>query len=401
MSMTTERRYDIDALRVIAFGLLILYHCGMFYVADWDWHIKSRYLSVALQEPMRFTNQWRMSLLFVISGLAISFIWQRYSPGELARKRLWRLGLPLIFGMAVTVAPQPYYQALAAGIIEPGFFKFWGQYLTFHDFPGEAWGGENRVVWTWNHLWYLPYVLFYTLLLALIGTVLPRAVTGAQVAFQQLRGPAIMIAPLVLLMVYGNFVFPHFPYIDHGLTNDGYAHALYGTLFLLGFLIGRDPGIWNSICSWRWFWLGLGLVSYPLLRFQELWVGDEPTLVLEQLSFLNIYVNRLSWIFALLAFSYTLLNRPLPGLSYATAAVFPWYVLHQTITVTAGYELAQLELGPVLEPLLVVTLTLLGCAVLYECVIRRVPGLAVLFGGPVRSEPKPQAATLSTSRPDG
>ena len=35
------RRYDLDWLRVLAFGLLILYHVGMYYVADWGWHIKS------------------------------------------------------------------------------------------------------------------------------------------------------------------------------------------------------------------------------------------------------------------------------------------------------------------------------------------------------------------------
>ena len=35
-----DRRYDLDWLRIIAFGLLILYHCGMFYVT-WDWHVKS------------------------------------------------------------------------------------------------------------------------------------------------------------------------------------------------------------------------------------------------------------------------------------------------------------------------------------------------------------------------
>ncbi len=40
-----NRRHDIDVLRVLAFGLLILYHVGMFYVADWEWHIKRRYLA--------------------------------------------------------------------------------------------------------------------------------------------------------------------------------------------------------------------------------------------------------------------------------------------------------------------------------------------------------------------
>ena len=30
-----QRRHDLDALRVIAFAFLILYHLAMAYVADW------------------------------------------------------------------------------------------------------------------------------------------------------------------------------------------------------------------------------------------------------------------------------------------------------------------------------------------------------------------------------
>ncbi|WP_199554667.1 hypothetical protein [Sandaracinobacteroides hominis] len=36
----SSRRLDHDWLRIAAFGLLILYHSGMFYVS-WDWHVKS------------------------------------------------------------------------------------------------------------------------------------------------------------------------------------------------------------------------------------------------------------------------------------------------------------------------------------------------------------------------
>ena len=53
--MTTPsnaRRHDIDALRVIAFGLLILYHVGMVYVDDWGFHIKSPHQWEWLQWPM-------------------------------------------------------------------------------------------------------------------------------------------------------------------------------------------------------------------------------------------------------------------------------------------------------------------------------------------------------------
>ena len=48
-----NRRHDIDALRVLAFALVILYHVGMYYVAGWHWHIKSPQAVEWLQGPMR------------------------------------------------------------------------------------------------------------------------------------------------------------------------------------------------------------------------------------------------------------------------------------------------------------------------------------------------------------
>ena len=53
------RRHDIDALRVCAFGLLILFHIGMFYV-PWDWHVKSGHVAGWLELPMMlsFSSAW-------------------------------------------------------------------------------------------------------------------------------------------------------------------------------------------------------------------------------------------------------------------------------------------------------------------------------------------------------
>jgi surface polysaccharide O-acyltransferase-like enzyme len=66
------RRYDIDALRVIVFGLLIFYHVGMFFV-PWDFHIKNSVTYEWLKYPMIFLNRWRLPLLFVISGMGTYF----------------------------------------------------------------------------------------------------------------------------------------------------------------------------------------------------------------------------------------------------------------------------------------------------------------------------------------
>ncbi len=71
-----ERRYDIDWIRVLVFDLLILYHVGMFFV-EWGWHIKNNEIVDWIQYPMSFTSQWRIPILFVISGMGTRFALSR------------------------------------------------------------------------------------------------------------------------------------------------------------------------------------------------------------------------------------------------------------------------------------------------------------------------------------
>lgn len=375
-----KRRYDIDALRVFAFGLLILYHVGMFYVAEWDWHVKSAYQGNWLQLPMLWSNQWRMPLIFLISGLAVNFVWGKYTAARFAARRVWRLLVPLVFGMAVITAPQAYYEALSKGVIEPGFGAFMAAYLTFQEFPPNAWDGVEIVTWTWTHLWYLPYLLTYTLALIPIAKLLDGPGFALRAGFQRLPGVWLILLPVVPLMLYGNFVYPRFPYINHNLIGDWYAHALYFTFFLYGFLIGRDKVIWDELARLRNRTLALAVIAFGLLLAQRELMPDNPTAWQDQLGMFVIYTNRWLWLLTALGWGHRLLNRPFRWLPYATEAVYPWYILHQTITIVAGYQLSKLALGPVVEPALVLAITIGGCLVLHEFVIRRTTILRPLFG---------------------
>ena len=76
-----ERRYDLDWIRILAFGLLILYHVGMYYVT-WDWHVKSPHASATLEPLMMLTSPWRMSALFLVSGVATAYLLARAAPPD-------------------------------------------------------------------------------------------------------------------------------------------------------------------------------------------------------------------------------------------------------------------------------------------------------------------------------
>src|SRR5687767_9355722 len=111
MEPDSQRRIDLDWIRIGAFLVLILYHVGMYYVS-WDWHVKSPAASRTLEPLMLAVNPWRLALLFLVSGAATAFMLRRLAPGPLARSRSLRLLVPLLFGMFVVVPPQAYFEVV-------------------------------------------------------------------------------------------------------------------------------------------------------------------------------------------------------------------------------------------------------------------------------------------------
>lgn len=381
------RRLDIDALRVLAFMLLILYHCGMFYVADWGWHVKSAHQSEGLQSLMLLVNQWRMALLFLISGLASAFLLRREGGVGFARSRLQRLLPPLLLGMWVVVVPQAYYQGLSNGAFDYGYLEFYQRYLSLQDWPAGAFDGWD-FGWTWNHLWFLPYVLSYGLILALLSPLL-NSRPGQTLLGYCRRAPMALIYLAPMLWIWGLGVWLRLDNPEtHNFFRDWYIHSAYFSVFLFGYILGNSRDLWQKLSRWRGLSLGFALLGY----FGILWGRAylPPVDQLERQDFIPIYAwlafNAWAWLCAVLGYAHRYLNRPFKYLSYASEAVISWYILHQTITVVAGYYLARwsaLQAMPgagIWEAMLLISITVFGCWSLHEFVIRRLRWLRPLFG---------------------
>jgi len=376
-----NRRHDIDALRVLAFGLLILYHAAMLYVAGegWDFHLKSSHTSEWLQYPMLFLNRWRMELLFLVSGLAVNFMRRRGSLGRLAGKRSLRLLLPLVFGVLVVVPIQPYVQGLSNHLVEPGFGHFLLRYWSGGPWPAGAFTGW-QYGFTWNHLWYLPYLWVYTmLLLGAMPALELRLGQRLRAVVRRLRGPALLVLPAIPLFVWDRLLASRYPFTG-ALWGDWYAHALYFNMFLYGYLLGTDTGLWAELARLRRISLSSALACFALyLAGIRLLPDAAPTAMWWVVHALR-YAYLWTAICAVLGWGHAYLDRPFGWLPYAREAVYPWYVLHQSLLLLFAWRLMPLGLGPVVEPLLIVLATVAGCALLHECVIRRVRWLRPLFG---------------------
>jgi glucan biosynthesis protein C len=374
-----NRRHDIDALRAIAFSFLILFHTGMLYIAGWDWHLKSTYTTSALELPMILLNRWRMDLIFLISGAATFFMMRKVpAPGAFLRQRSVRLLLPLAFAMAVVIPVQPYCQGVANGLVEPGFLRFLGRYFTGYPWPHGAFDGW-QYGFTWNHLWYLPYLFVYTLVLVALQPVLcSRIGIVLRERFVGLAGWPLLVLPAVPLAIEAVLLAMRFP-ATHALFDDWYNHARYFTVFLYGGWLASSAGVWPELARLRRASLGAAVLAFAVYYVSR---SDDPSPVAMAaiLTLRSIYV----WlaIAAVLGWGHQYLNRPFKWLPFATEAVYPWYILHQSLIVGAAYALVPMRLGPVLEPGLVLAATVGGCWALHVGVIRRFRWLRACFGIP-------------------
>ena len=365
-----KRRHDIDWLRVIVFGLLIIYHVGMFFV-PWGWHIKNDTTYEWMRWPMLFVNQWRLSILFVISGMGTCFALSKRFGSEYRRERWKRLGLPLIVGMILIVPPQVYIERLDTN-------AFSGSYIDWYfwdAFKGIYPSGN----FSWHHLWFLPYLLIYSLLLSPVFIYLRNHPNNALIRFLKHRittpfGIYIFIIPLYITEAC---IEPFFP-VTHALIGDWFTLTNYFVLFFMGYvLIKMGSIVWEVIEKIKFRAFLYGIISFALLVL--IWHQEDGVFIHFTEAFVKVF-NFWTWIIVIFGYGHQWLNRPSSILSYCNTAVYPFYILHQTITIILGYYINKTTMTLAPRFLIMVVGTFFLSWILYEFIIKRIRILRPLFG---------------------
>ena len=365
------RRFDLDWLRVIAFGLLIFYHVGMLYVENWGYHIKSQYLSSQLESLMLLLNPWRMPILWMISGIAIRFVMAKVEVFHFIKWRSYRLLLPLLFGILVVVPPQLYYEM---SFKDGGSFSYWEFYSAFWQLDHPMFENYQPGIWPHidvNHLWYLRELWTFSLyLLALIPIFNSKPVISAINWIAQRSGWLLLLAMLLPIVA-----------IQFSLQE---TREALGFLFLCyGFLLGWHPILWDKLKNNAFRLLITGLVCYlaVVYFYNTYWMTqNENTDAYALIMGRIIYsLDRLVWVLAILGLGFRFLNIPSSKLSYLNDAVYPFYILHQTVIIALAFELSSFKLGGAIESFLVISMTFIMLLLSYE-LIRRSNLLRPLFG---------------------
>ncbi|MBN9362998.1 MULTISPECIES: acyltransferase family protein [unclassified Devosia] len=389
----SERRYDLDWLRVIAFGFLIFYHIGMFYVT-WGWHVKSPHAGPWLEPVMALINPWRLPLLFLISGIALRFAIDKSRLTQFVPRRFMRLFVPIVFGMLVICAPQAYFELYSKGETGSDFWAFYGQYL---DFDMEF----SILTPTWNHLWYLVYILAYTLAVVALLPLLRWLDGPAEALFSWLGrgalGWRLLLVPVLPFLCYAWLLAPRFP-STHAFYNDWANHAELFSIVLIGWFAAKSPAFWGAVQRHLGPAIVLALGLLLVLGAVRLtWGAVRADQGLVTLMTLLRAVFMWVAIIAMLGLAQRYLNRDGPVLRFLTEAVFPYYILHQTLIVAVGFWVGGLLLPVWQEAGIITVATVVGCVVLTEA-IKRLPPLRPLFGLPWRAEAIRPARQVAMAR---
>lgn len=346
------RQFYLDWLRILAFGLLVVYHVGMYYVT-WDWHIKSPHMGSGPEPWMRLLSPWRMDLLFLVSGAATAFLMRRNGVvGAMLRERAARLLWPLLFGVLVVVPPQSYLEVMHRFAFEGTYFDFLGIYLR----PWSHWqqfcepGAGCLILPTWNHLWYLPYLCCYTVVLWGALRRWPRWLDSASaLVSKSLSNWGLLFWPVLLLAATRLGLGRQFP-VTHALVDDWFAHAQYLPMFLFGALLSRATSLAATAQARRWLALMLAVAAWALME----WARGHALGAPPWLGALVYSLMQWSALLAALGFARQHLNVDNAARRYLTDAVFPLYILHQTLIILLAHGLRPAALDARLEaPILV------------------------------------------------
>ncbi|NLP49157.1 acyltransferase family protein [Bacillus sp. RO1] len=355
------RKHYIDVIRVLAILLLIPFHSARIY-DFYPFYIKDDE-SMMLQLFAIFLSQWRMPILFLVSGVGTYFILRSRSNRSFISDRLKRLLIPFIFAILVIVPPQGYYASLSKGII-PATTSYWEYYPTFFTFDLSQIDGFTGT-FTPAHMWFILFLVLFSFISIAV--------------FRFIQQKKSMVTPsthswLLYLLIIPIFI------TDISLLGMEFNPFYYFTFFLYGAYIVKEPEVERMITIERTRLLVIAIISMGAVLCLY-WLHIINGLITPLILFTLLQaITTFTWIFAIIGYFKTYMNKKIEWISALNKMAFTIYILHQTLIVVIGYYLQQTSIWMWTQFILINLLTFFSIGLLYFLFIKRFTFVKILFG---------------------
>lgn len=258
------RIHYMDNLRALTMLAGVVFHAALAYspLMRPYWPTADAGGSAVVDVLAWFLHLFRIPLFFVVAGYFAALLVERRGLGGLFRNRLTRVGLPLLLCLPpVLFALHALTAHAAATVSNPSPVLAWIRtYVDGH--------GAMPIAPSLAHLWFLFYLLLFTVLVWVVTTLEFRR-TGAWLA--KLTPGALLVAmPLLLVPPLASVTVP-WPAPD-AFVPSLWALVYFGLHFGLGYQIHLRPALLDGLRP-GWPWLLLGAVAlYAALP----WVAGGP-----------------------------------------------------------------------------------------------------------------------------
>ena len=375
---TTTRQAYLDWLRILAIFGVLIFHSAMPFGAELEWHIRNKETSNLFLEMILWMHLFRMPLLFFISGTVSYFMLQRRTGGGFIGLRVRRLLIPVILGILVIVPPQIYLERVTQGF-KGNFWQFYSQMFTTGVYP------KGNL--SWHHLWFVVYLLIYDILFAplFVWIVSDKGATFRNALKWLEKGKRVYLLTVPGIVFYAAMARQFHETND--LVHD-YCYFFYWLSFLLpGFLCIAQPALMNSLEKNRRTSFLIALASIVTINYFR-WNNVEPWDVLtnwknDPRTYAYIALSAIcawGWVLTAIGYGKKYLDKPHRSLNYLNQAVYPFYILHQTIIVILAYYVVQTSDTIGSKYLFIVITTFILSMGIYHLLIRPYPVCRFLFG---------------------
>jgi hypothetical protein len=337
-----------------------------------------------------------MPLLFFIAGAAVWFSLGKRTGKQYLVERLGRLFVPLIFGMLVLNSAVQYISVLfhnQLSLYHNSFLIWFRTYLTTMLFPWQ----KN---WAPGTIWFVWYLLIYSIILLPLLVLLRRRVDGAVWIkigeYFQKRGSPLHLFLFAIIPIIVQF-YP--PPNAHSVFQISY----FVFFFLFGFFIYSSPQMQAFISKYGLFSLIIGIISVILIMFlifpaplgsflgSDYWraLGSQPGKLGQDLYLILRGISCWFTIIGLIYLARKFLDFNNRFLRYANEIVLPFYLIHATYIALIGYYTIPLHLN-ILSKFVIIVFSSLAATLVTIELCRRFNITRFLLGMRLQKKPAGQ-----------